>query len=62
VAGCLAVGAIVGIRIGASVLITARLARRGWWLPAALLGGGLNFGAGAVAYALVYSIVTCLHP
>lgn len=61
-AGCMAVGAVVAIGMGASVIITARLTRRGWWMPAVLLGGGLNFGMGVGAYALVYSVVTCLHP
>lgn len=59
--GCLGVGAIVGTGVGASELITARLARRGWWLLAVLLGGGLSFGASAGAYFLYYSIVTCLR-
>jgi hypothetical protein len=61
VLGCLGVGAIVGIGVGASELITARLARRGWWLPAVLLGGGLSFVASAGAVFLYYSIVTCLR-
>jgi hypothetical protein len=59
--GCLGVGAMVGIGAGASELITARLARRGWWLPAVLLGGGLSFAASAGAYFLYYSVVTCLR-
>jgi hypothetical protein len=62
VVGCGVVGATVGIGTGASLFITAWLARAGWWLPAVLLAGGLNFGAGAVAYTLFYSIVTCMHP
>ena len=62
VVGCLGVGAIVGIGVGASALITARLARRGRWLLAVLLGGGLNFVASAGAYFLYYSMVTCLRP
>ena len=62
VVGCVGVGAVVGVGMSASVLITARLARRGRWLVGALLGGGLNFGASAGAYFLYYSIITCLHP
>ena len=61
VLGCLGVGAIVGIGMGASESITARLARRGWWLPAVLSGGVLAFGTSAGAYFLYYALVTCFR-
>src|ERR1700674_4975500 len=58
--GCLGDGAVVGIGVGAGEVVTARLARRGLWLPAVLLGGGLSFLASAAAYLFYYSFVTCL--
>ncbi len=62
VLGCLIVGAIAGIGMAAGVAVTAALAARDRWLSAIVLGGGANFGLGMAAYALVYSVVTCLRP
>ena len=61
VLGSLGVGAIAGIGMGVSEAITARLARRAWWLPAVFSGGVLTFGAGAAALYLYYALVTCFR-
>ena len=62
VAGCVALGTVVAIGIGACLIITARLTRRGWWLPGILGGGGLNAVVNVGAYALAYSVVGCMRP
>ncbi len=61
VLGCVGIGAIVGVGIGASELVTARLARRGWLLVAALLGGGISLAGSAGGFFIYYSVGACLR-
>jgi hypothetical protein len=59
--GCAGVGAIVGIGIGASELVTALLARRGWLLVPLLVGGGISLAGSVGGFSIYYSVVTCLR-
>ncbi len=61
VGGCLVVGAIVGIGMGASLFLVARLAGRSSWLLAIVFGSLVSFGTGWLAFVLYYSNVTCLR-
>ena len=61
VGGCLVVGAIVGIGMGASLYLVARLAGRSSWLPAIVLGSLVSFGTGWLAFVLYYANVSCLR-
>jgi hypothetical protein len=61
VLGCLGVGAIVGVGTGASELVTALLARRGWVLVSMLLGGGIGLAGSAGGLFIYYSVVACLR-
>jgi hypothetical protein len=62
VPGCVVVGLLAGLGMATGVLATARMTARGWWVPGILVGAGANFALGIAAYALVYSVVVCLHP
>jgi hypothetical protein len=60
--GCIAVAALVGIGIAASLLLTARMARRDLLIPAAVLAGAaVSFASGAGAVNLYYGFVACLR-
>ena len=61
VLGCLAVGTVAGGGMSASLLLTARLARRESLVAAVIVGGALNLLAGAGAYFLFYSIIKCFR-
>lgn len=58
--GALVVVVIVAIGMGAAVVLTARLARRGPWPVAAVAGAAFTFVVSATAYLLYYSVVVCL--
>ena len=58
--GTLVVVAIAATGMGAGVVLTARLARRGPWLVAAVAGAVFTFAVSAAAYLLYYSVVVCL--
>jgi hypothetical protein len=58
--GCLAVGAVAGIGMGASLFLTGQLARRHRWLLALVVGGATSLVAGAGAYFLHYAIASCV--
>lgn len=60
VAGSLAVSAMLGTGMGTSAFSTARLARRGWWLTAIVLGLGLNLVTG-IAFIKLSPIILCLN-
>ena len=59
--GCLAVGGIVGVGTGLSLLVTAVLAARRWWLPGIVAGAIVSFVAGYGAYNLYYDFAACLR-